>query len=252
MLVSLLHALTICLLAVGVLGSPMPTEINGDTNAARLARGLPLKKPARTFDPSRTVARRQEPSGATQTGVFVISDRTPTRKRGPDPTVYVGYSTSDETFVPTTDITNAQIFKIPGSGPFSAQNIQWYDPDHKVWQYLTVVSVYTGAVSGEDVVLLAPSQDGYSVDLKSSNHLSVNWPKKTGPGMFNAELYTGVLTGGSVPYIVGASSYGDVTDAMVDVKPVTLTFMRNVRRYRYILNLSAFFLQIFDPTSASN
>ncbi|WWC62268.1 uncharacterized protein I303_104864 [Kwoniella dejecticola CBS 10117] len=146
-MLSFLNSLIFCLLAVSALGSP----VSHDTNAARLARGLPLKKPARAFDPTRTVVRRQEPSGAPQTGAIEITDQLGRRKRVG--ATYMAYSSDNGAFTQTTDLESAAMFKIHGAGVLGLDIMK----------------------SGHAVTIFSPGQSNVKFDMNSYNVLSFSY-----------------------------------------------------------------------------
>ncbi|WWD03193.1 hypothetical protein V865_001240 [Kwoniella europaea PYCC6329] len=220
--VSLLHPFILLLLSFslgGALASPVPDETN--TNAYRLARGLPLKKPLNPFNATRTAAKRQQPSGAPQTGNFVVTYNNPT-KRKRSGSIYLAPKGANSIFSITGDPAQAILVKTPGTGAFSNSKIQAYDPTAGEWQYMRA-SKFGDAQSGFDVSLLGSNEVGTTFRQSASNVLGYDYVASDTDYNFSPQLYVG--TYGSRTVVVGANSPTDLSDlSITNAEPVTLTF----------------------------
>ncbi|WVW84302.1 hypothetical protein I302_106336 [Kwoniella bestiolae CBS 10118] len=216
-MVSLLYSLVIFLLSFTALASP----IGDDSNAYRLSRGLPLKKPLIPFDATKTVAKRQQPSSAPQVGYFVVNYNDPTRRKRDGP-IYLWKNPNVATFSTTTDPAQAAIFRVPGGGPYSNQEIRVLDqtsPNLKTSKIAT-------SQSGYDVVYIARSSTESSLYKQSSAGLiSYDWVAEDTTYNYTPQHYTCTFNGNV--FITGAYEPSDLTYlGFADVEPITITFIR--------------------------
>nr|XP_019001011.1 uncharacterized protein I203_06203 [Kwoniella mangroviensis CBS 8507]OCF64472.1 hypothetical protein I203_06203 [Kwoniella mangroviensis CBS 8507] len=219
-MISILHSLVLLLsFSLSVLATP--TSIDRDTNAYRLSRGLPLKKPLTPFNATRTAVKRQQPSGAPQTGNYVITYNNPA-KRKRSGNLYVAPNSAIGVLSYTSDQTSAALIKTPGTGAFSNSAIQIYDSTSATWQHFYTVKLSTGT-SGYDISYIT-SSTGISVYKQSaSGVLGYDWVASDTQYSFSPQMYVAIYAGYSV--IVGAYSTSDLTNkGMTNIEPVTITF----------------------------
>nr|XP_019046707.1 hypothetical protein I302_05461 [Kwoniella bestiolae CBS 10118]OCF25637.1 hypothetical protein I302_05461 [Kwoniella bestiolae CBS 10118] len=197
---SSLPALVFLLLSFTAIASPIAD--GQDTNAYKLDRGLPLKKPRTPFNPSKTAVKRQQPSGASQTGNFAVTyDDDPLRKR--DGPMYLVFASDLGSLEVTT-----------------------YNTSTSTWTNLYNAMLGTGT-SGYDVTIISLSSDftGYST-YKQSASGAISYDYKAADSAFDYSLQMWVGEFGDFPAVAGAYPIDDLELAGIyNSRPITITFI---------------------------
>ncbi|WVQ67444.1 uncharacterized protein L199_005644 [Kwoniella botswanensis] len=223
-MISILHSLVLLLsFSLSVLATP--TSIDRDTNAYRLSRGLPLKKPLNPFNATRTAAKRQQPSGAPQTGNYVVTYDNPARRKRSG-NMYIAPSSAIGILTTTYDQTSAALIKTPGTGAFSDSTIQIYNPTTATWQYIYSPKLSTGP-SGYDVSYITSSTAFSTYKQSASGVFGYNWVASDTQYSFTPQMYVGSYAGYTV--VVGGYKTSDLTNfGITNIEPVTITFTTEV------------------------